>query len=86
MPCHDPYEREDNQRRAARLNYVTENLCRTCAYMEKNHPHILKENAWLGEWWEKHKAHDERVKAAKAKKARGEKLSGEELGLLWFED
>ena len=85
MPCYDPETHERPIRLEKRVHELTALLCYACSKLS---PEAIASEPNLAAWWHKHKTHDDRIAALKAKRAQYgyAALTPAERGELWTAD
>ena len=86
MPCYNSRDREspELQRRSARLDQLTNSVCKLLGELEREMPEALDYmDGFLREWWREHKKDDVDRRSALAEVRRElRKLQAEEARLL----
>lgn len=68
MPCYDPETHDAPKRYAAKINRLTQHLCKLCSSIEANNPDYLPRLPEINGWWLEHKRYDELKELAIRKK------------------
>lgn len=87
MPCYDSRDHEEAEglrRRSARLDHLTNSVCKLLGELEREMPEALDYmDGFLREWWREHKKDDLNRSSALAEVRRElKKLQAEEARLL----
>lgn len=77
MPCYEPAPNL-----APTIHRMTAMLCELCGKIQEANPEILENSPEIMKWWERHRAHDEKIAAIREKVDSGglESLTSEERG------